>query len=898
MHKWFQSVLIAVFLILANPLSTLAQGEVFLDLQPDPQTDEIDYYGLWEEYLAEVQELDRKLPGTEVEEDFKDLIRDRHPGYSDSAVTTKEGLLRWGVRAKRIYSLAKDKVQKFLADEDLPLNLDDSQYESGKAETYIESPDNTPVVITDFKKIISYADSETDRAASFAKGERDRGEADEALRRREEFKQALVDRDWKKIFSYGLFDETPDHPQPGIGEWAGNDKIRARIYTAQTAVGDSKIVAGALYLRISRGMFLLSEGYQQLPNLKLDLSRSENLAAFTPNWPLPVRFNLNLEDSLVGYVGDIIVPFTAEVKDANLPLKLKASLEAGVCGNNECDKRKLAPQITLASGAAQPSKVASWLKMLEDYAPAPQLKGLKINRAVAESSVGANEPPVLRIEFTAKENPVNFDVFVASPDEIQFARPLIRIDGSKVVARFRAKDSAAVLDGKTFTVAARLRPELSVRQTVVAETAPLFDLESRSLNLGLVWLGFLGGFLLNLMPCVFPVLSLKLMSFRQLKGLDKSGIRRGFLYNLLGILASFVVMTAVLVCLKLLGRAIGWGMQFQNVYFLTFIIFVVAAFLAHVWGFFSFRVPAPVERAMAVQNGDSRLQHFLTGLFLVLLSTPCTAPYLGTALGFALAGNVTDIIIMMTAVGLGLSIPYLLIALFPALVRSIPAAGIWTERVNLLMAAMLALTLVWLLSILYAQTGGALTFHFILFIAVFWFILWFRRLLMEIVDQQQESAELLTKVRRFFNVIISVLAAVIFTAALFDAGYYYRVRRSYVKTTAVSKMVSAETIRDYLRDGQIVLVRIGADWCLTCVYNDVALFNTPTINEFLEANNVKRIDVDWTHYNPEVLNFMEQYGRRGLPFYIVFSPRIPDGIVLPELISDRDFRELIENLRY
>lgn len=95
MQTWLQSTLIAVFLILANPLSTRAQGEVVMDLQPDPVTNEVDYYGLWEEYKAEVQELDQKLPGSLVEEDFKDLIRDRHPGYSDSTVNTKEGLLRW-----------------------------------------------------------------------------------------------------------------------------------------------------------------------------------------------------------------------------------------------------------------------------------------------------------------------------------------------------------------------------------------------------------------------------------------------------------------------------------------------------------------------------------------------------------------------------------------------------------------------------------------------------------------------------------------------------------------------------------------------------------------------------------------------------------------------------------
>lgn len=897
MQKWLQSTLIACFLVLVSPLSTFGQGEVILDLEPETAAEEIDYLGLWNEYITEVKEVDSQLPGTNVEEDFRDFIREKHPDYSDSGVAAKESLVRWGVRINRVYAYAKEKLLKFLADEDLPLNLDDSQIEMGTAEVYVESSGDNPVIIQDFKKIISYA-SEDERAAAVAKKERDRGEADDSYRKREEFKQALINRDWKKIFSYGLFEDLPEKSVKGIGDWAGNDKLRARIYTAQTAVGDSKTVSGALIIRLSQGKFLLSEAYENFPNLKLDFSKSENLAAFSPNWPLPVRFNLDLNNSLVGYVGDVIVPFTAEVKDANQPLALKISLEGAVCGDNECHNRKLAPQLTLKSGQSEPSKVASWLKMIAPYAPAEQVDHLKIDRVVAENAAVGNELPILRIEFTAKENPVNFDVFVASPDNIRFARPLIRIDGSKVIARFRTLDSNVDLSGKSFTVSARLRPELSVRQTVTAETASVFDFESRSLSLGLIWLGFLGGFLLNLMPCVFPVLSLKIMSFRQVEGLDKLGIRRGFLYNLLGILVSFVLITAALVGLKLMGRAVGWGMQFQNVYFLTFIIFVVGAFLAHVWGFFTFQTPHLVEKVLAAQNCQGRWLHFLTGLFLVLLSTPCTAPYLGTALGFALAGNVTDIIIIMASVALGLSSPYLLIALFPSLVKNMPVAGKWTERVSLLMAVMLVLTLIWLLSILYAQTSGALTVHFVLFIAVFWFILWFRRLLMEIVNQQQENEELLQRVRRFFNVIISLLVLIVVIGAMLDAGYYYRHRRRYVETTAMSKMVSPETVNSYLQEGKIVLVRIGADWCLTCVYNDVAVFKTPTIDEFLEANNVKRIDVDWTRYNPEVLDFMEQYGRRGLPFYIVFSPRIPDGIVLPEIISDRDFRELIENLRY
>lgn len=176
----------------------------------------------------------------------------------------------------------------------------------------------------------------------------------------------------------------------------------------------------------------------------------------------------------------------------------------------------------------------------------------------------------------------------------------------------------------------------------------------------------------------------------------------------------------------------------------------------------------------------------MTGLFLVLLSTPCTAPYLGTALGFALAGTPLDIALMMIAVALGLSLPYLLFVLFPGLAYYMPSPGPWMRRVNALMSIMLLLTLVWLLSILSAQTSAGVMSRFILWLTAFFIVLWFRRMLLQAVERQPETPEVLSKVRRIFNVAAAVLISVLITAAVVDAGYgYYRSRRA--ETSALQK---------------------------------------------------------------------------------------------------------------
>lgn len=889
MKKVFGCILWLGLLLLPSSVFGEEGGKVILDLEPEKAEAEINVESVLDRYFLELDQLDRRYPGDLIEEDFSDDVAVNNPDLDEDKLSWRQNLLRNGIRIRRIYRKAAEKVKEFIIEQDLPIHVEESEFESGAPVAYQES--DSLLVIPDFKKIIAYSPAEKDVAATAEFKAREAGTAS-PFEQRQLIKKALLEGDWKTVFSYGLFDGKPIEKPAGIGEWDKDAAIHMRLISAEAALGDRKIINAALQIGIENGYLLLIKDYQNYQGMRTDFGASENLKRAAVNWPLPRRFPIGKEGSIQAYTGSFIIPVELEVSDINKDLIWRTDFEAELCGYNKCRRIRLSPELRLHPGEAAESAIAPFMRQARNHAPKSQSNVLTLKSLTVEES------QVLRLDIESSESVNALDIFLESSEGIKFANPLVRMDGSQITARFKPINYHGPLAGKQFTASVRVRPEVSVRQTMTAERVSLLDAETEKLSLTMIWFGFIGGFLLNLMPCVFPVLSLKLLSFSRFGGVESKRIRRGFLLNLLGIWASFVIIIVGLITLKLLGKAAGWGMQFQNVYFLSLIIFAVTAFLAHVWGLFSFRTPQFVGKLLRQQEGKDKLLHFLTGVFLVLLSTPCTAPYLGTALGFALAGGISDIIVIVSAVGLGLSLPYLLLAVFPILAEVMPPPGPWMSRLASIMAVMLLLTLLWLLSILGAQTSGALVFHFILFLSGFLLILWFRKQVIELLDRRPEEADLLLKTRHLFEALFAALLALLIAGAMIDAGRVYRIKRGEIEASSEIELPQSEVIRAELKQGHLVLVRVGADWCLTCKFNDLTVFDSVAVREFMEENRVIEINVDWTNYNPDVLAFMEKYGRRGLPFYILFAPRIPEGMVLPEIMSERAFREMVENLRY
>ncbi|MDH5749621.1 MAG: thioredoxin family protein, partial [Rhodospirillales bacterium] len=351
-------------------------------------------------------------------------------------------------------------------------------------------------------------------------------------------------------------------------------------------------------------------------------------------------------------------------------------------------------------------------------------------------------------------------------------------------------------------------------------------------------------------------------------------VRLSFLSSAAGILFSFLVLATALIVLKLSGAVIGWGIQFQQPMFLVAMTLVVSLFAYNLWGFFEIRLPQRVgdlgERTSHVHGLGG---HFLSGAFATLLATPCSAPFLGTAVGFALARGVGEIYAVFAALGLGLAIPYLLVAFRPNLATRLPKPGSWMIVLRRILGFALAATGVWLLSVLEVQAGRPATVLVGLLILGVGLILYLHH-------------------RRWYPLGRSAgwtAAAVALAAFAVPGGLVplppppVTVKGDPIKglwvpfdQTAISGLVA---------QGKTVFVDVTADWCITCQVNKAIAFSEDKVLSRFKSGEVITMQADWTRPSDEIARYLAGFGRYGIPFNVVYGPGAPEGLVLPELLS-------------
>ncbi len=851
-------------------------GKVILELEENSERRQIDYPALYKEYLQELDIFDKKYPGARIEEDFSDDILALHPDYSDREAAVKTNLLRLGISGRRTYRFWEEQVKEFLFENEIPLQFADDQYEMGEPEVY--QPSDRPIVIKDFKKAIAYSDSPQDRLAVQDKLARDSGRMTHAERSRI-LKKALLERDWKTLISYGLFDGTALEDERGLGRWHKTPEMQARLLSAVKNIVSGKTVEvkGVLQLYTEPGWFLLNRGYRQHPGLQVDFSASSNLAGIELNWPLPRRYFINLEQSFSGYPGLTSIPFMAQVADPSKPLKLVAEISAGLCAGEKCRTIRLQPQLELESGKEQQlSGAAVMIRQIESQSPHNNGSGLELERLVVEKGT----PAVLRLEAEADETPAAFEVFIEGAAADEFMPPLVRIDGHRIITRFIPRNNGQNLAGREFSLVAGTSPGRAVRRIMVAEGESFADAENGSLNIALLFMAFFGGLLLNIMPCLLPVLLLKIMTFTHFGAIDVETVRRRFVFNLWGIAAASVF---VIGSFALFGNS--WGMQFQSPVFLTLTMFLVSALAAHLWGWFG----TAAEKTNEPNTRKKDAFQFAAGILIVILAAACPAPYLASALAVAQTGSALQTAVILIIAGLGLAAPYILFAAVPAAAYYIPRPGRWLRRVNIIIFILLAAALLWLLVLLAALGGVALSGRFVLLTGAFWLLLLFRKQALNSLDEQEDDPEIIAKVRALFNLI-----AILLSAGLIWWGYRTAASDTALHYRAPTERIEEQEIRSALQNRRSILVKVGADWCLRCKYNDFVAFDTPQVLQALERYNVTIREMNWDGRNNDIFGFMHKFGRSNVPFYVIFTPRIPGGMVLPQILSERKLLNVIE----
>jgi len=322
-----------------------------------------------------------------------------------------------------------------------------------------------------------------------------------------------------------------------------------------------------------------------------------------------------------------------------------------------------------------------------------------------------------------------------------------------------------------------------------------------------------------------------------------------------------------MVILKSLGATVGWGIQFQQPVFLALMAAVLTLFAANLLGLFEIMIPSRwMDRLDRTGRGTSLASHFGSGFVATLLATPCSAPFVGTAVGFALSRSSTEIYLVFGALGLGMALPYLLVVAIPRLATMLPRPGRWMLIAKQIMALGLLATAAWLLTVIGTIAGLLTALAGATVLAVVLAGLWLRH---------QTSGRLKTALS---------LAAVLIPATAAVAVFSTDGSSSANENAILWQSFDDRAIRSLVGEGRTVLVDVTASWCVTCKVNKALALDSAEVNERLRADVVP-MQGDWTKPDERISAYLQTFGRYGIPFNVVYGPGAPNGIVLPELLS-------------
>ncbi len=383
---------------------------------------------------------------------------------------------------------------------------------------------------------------------------------------------------------------------------------------------------------------------------------------------------------------------------------------------------------------------------------------------------------------------------------------------------------------------------------------------------------FFGGVILNLMPCVFPVLAMKIIGLTKIAHTGgKSAIEYGNFYGL-GVIASFALLGAILFIIKALGASIGWGFQLQNPIFLTIISVIIFILALSLLGAFEIGTSLQgVGSNLANKNGN--IGAFFSGVLAVMVASPCTAPFMGFALGFAVSSSPFMGMIIFIALGLGFALPFIILCYFPKLLEKLPKPGTWMVRLKQFLALPMFLTAAWLVWVLGAVKGGLGIITALSLMAL---------VLISVIIHKQKPSKALFLSLLFVNIFAFGLGVLIINNS----------QNAEVKLSGNEKPWSEQAVSQSIASGKTVVVNFTADWCITCKVNERVAFNNPNAKKAFV--NIDYYVADWTQRDEAITKALEKYGRAGVPLYLVYKNGNEKPEILPQLLTPEILINAIE----
>lgn len=399
-------------------------------------------------------------------------------------------------------------------------------------------------------------------------------------------------------------------------------------------------------------------------------------------------------------------------------------------------------------------------------------------------------------------------------------------------------------------------------------------------------LAVLGGFILNFMPCVLPVIAIKIISLMEQVNDEPGRVRLQGLVFAAGILSSFLVLGALVLAAREAGQSVGWGFQMQYPPFVIAMATIIMIFSLSLFGLFYVTVNPGQEQIDKLASKEGLTGTFFKGVLATVLSTPCTAPALGPAVGFAFAQPPIVIFGIFEAVGLGMSLPYLLLTINPNWLRFIPKPGVWMEKFKEAMGFVLLATVAWLLSVVGAQVGAGGVQSVGFFLTGIAFAVWVSARFTDLSSTSQRKAVVWS-----ISGLISAACLYVFILSRPDLMGNLPAEKASAKTVVTESGItwvpfSIEDLDKNIAANKTILLDFTADWCLTCKVNEKTVLDSAPVVEQLKALNVVTMKADWTRRDETISKLLQKFQRSGVPLYVVFpAGRGSSPIVLPEVIT-------------
>src|SRR6266481_3640540 len=681
-------------------------------------------------------------------------------------------------------------------------------------------------------------------------------------------------------------------PLVSAQNYQGRELVKATLLADTSAIIPGKPFTAGLLLRMAPGWhtYWKFSGDAGLPTeIKWNLPAGWKVGEI--QWPIPLKTNDPGDIQTYGYQDEILLlqEITPPAKIDISPVKLSAEANWLVCekicipggANLELELptsttadpkntdlfaryRRLLPEKSPDSKTA----IASWSRVGSDL----HLKIVSDNLAnyptvdfypLPQGNTVVGHPSA----ESRKANEITFRIPIESPDKNLSSMP-----GLVVFSKSPNGND---------------RTAWQIEASIVAAAKP--SVPSRGIFTFLLF-GFIGGFILNLMPCVLPVISLKIFGFIQQAGQSRQKVLRSGLAFTAGIFAWFIALALLLIALKAGGRDVTWGgFQFTNAYFVLGLSVIVLVFALNLFGVFEISLPQGVTRGLLGWTGaQGDVGSFFQGVFATVLATPCTAPFLGTALGFAFTQSPAIILAIFIAIAAGMSAPYLFLSAQPAWLRLLPKPGPWMLHVKQFMGFLLLATLLFLLYVLGAQRGleGAIWASCFL-------------LVISVACWMKGAFAVPTASAAKRGLVLVLMLLLVFASGIYFIGDKFqsaKVASGDLQLRDGWQAFTPERLQTELDQGRTVFVDFTAAWCLTCKFNEANVLESQDVRDAFQRHAIVKMKADWTNGDPVITKLLQQFGRPGVPLYVLYPGKNEEPIVFPELLTKSMVLEKLETV--